>query len=176
MYGSQSTVVKLGLATSRTDYITVIRQNNSISAANATGLEFSFDIKMNTSGTTSNEGFYVYLDVGGTAIYQLALFGREGGVNRIYINNQKKTSENVTLTDVPSTQYNNVRFVVKYEDDTKQNTICVAYVNGVEVCTFDTEGSTFNDFTTLTKVRFMNKQNTSSTVYIDNVFCGYIKE
>ena len=176
VYGSQSTVLKLELATQRTDYITVIKQQNSVSAAEATGFEFSFDIKMNTSGTTSNEGFFVYLDVGGTAIYQLGLFGRESGVNRIFINNQKKNTEAVTLTDVPSTQYNNIRFVVKYEDDTKQNTVCVAYVNGVEVCVFDTEGSTFNDFTTLTKVRFLNRQNTSSTVYIDNVFCGYIKE
>lgn len=173
VYGESSKVLHLKPDSDGTAEVYNVYANNAIvDAANAQGLGFAADLKFvkNPSGDNAAYDFMLdgYLDgaTSTSAVYWLRFISSDG---KVYIQNQKKTSEKFEIGVLGEYFYFQAAYVV-------ENGVSMVHImsNGNYVGTFVTQqnaGSAPIDKINNLRIRTMS--NYTSDMYLDNIFVGY---
>ncbi len=173
VYGKSSNVLHLKPDSDGTAETYNVYANNAIvDAANAQGLGFAADIKFIKAENGDNPAYDFMLDgyldgaTSTSAVYWLRFIASDG---KVYIQNQKKTSEKFELGVLGEYFYFQAAYVV-------ENGVSMVHimVNGNYVGTFTTQqnaGSAPVDKINNLRIRTMS--NYTSDMYLDNIFVGY---
>ena len=158
-----------------------IQKNDEIVSINdATGFEFSFDFKSVCNDNSIN-ALEILFDVGATAKFDIRIILKNGEANNeLTVYNNSNADETKTYTGTDSREFNNIRFVAKYDEEFGKNVVLYAYINGSDVPqVIPTTYGAISDITKLTRVRVKPEPSSRSagiSILMDNIYCGFIKE
>ena len=185
VYDTTSQVAKV-MFNKSSDSIVISMTDKSVSASEATAFEVSFDIKSITPDNTEQHHtlqlmpqFDVNESTKRVSAYVINLNTQLSNAPSFQILNNQATSQKVTYSDVTATEFNHVCFRVEYTDETKTATKMTVSVNGSEVYAFTTiANANFSDISSLYRmvIRSNGARYVNGGIYLDNVFCGFVKD